>query len=116
MSSSTWDDIKKTIKNGVAIATQKTEEYTKLGKIKVDVFNIKRTMDKAYEDIGREVYGLLSADPKAAVAQNSKILELVKTVTKHKQAIQDKEKEIEDLKKEKEVKTEVPSDTAEPKK
>jgi hypothetical protein len=111
-----WDDIKKTIKNGVSVAAQKTEEYTKVGKIKVDIFNIKRTIDKAYSDIGEEVFALLSANPKAVVAQNPKVLELVKAIVKNKQDIEAKEKEIEALKKDEEPKKETPPPTTETKK
>jgi len=41
-----WDDIAKTIREGVDTVVEKTEKLTKIGKIKIDILNIKRNIDK----------------------------------------------------------------------
>ena len=54
-----WEDIKKKLKEGVTVAAEKTEEYTKIGKVKVEILNINRNIDKTFTNLGREVYTLI---------------------------------------------------------
>ena len=54
-----WDDIARTIRDGVGTVVEKTEELTKIGKIKVDIINIKRNVDKNFSELGGKVYHLI---------------------------------------------------------
>ena len=98
MPSTLWDDIKKTVKEGVSVAAEKTEEYTKIGKVKVDILNIKRNIDKLYEDLGKQVYDLLSQGKKGDLASNKRIGELFTKLKEQTAALKKKESEIEDIK------------------
>lgn len=98
MPSTLWEDIKKTVKEGVSVAAEKTEEYTKIGKIKVDILNIKRNIDKLYEDLGKEVYRLLSSGKKSDVAGNPKVEALFGKLKAQLAALKKKESEIEHVK------------------
>ena len=60
MPTSIWDDFKKTLLDTVNVAAEKTEELTKIGKLKVDLLNLNRTLDKTYKALGREIYVRIS--------------------------------------------------------
>jgi len=100
MPSKFWNDLKKTLKDGFNVAAEKTEEYTKIGKIKVEILNIKRNIDKAYGDLGKEVFGLLSKGKDEGLSANAKVKEFLcksKSMTKE---INDKEALVEKIKEE----------------
>ena len=105
MPSTLWEDIKKTVKEGVSVAAEKTEEYTKIGKVKVDILNIKRNIDKLYEDLGKEVYGLLSSGKKGDFSGNPKVDALFNKLKDQQAALKKKESEVESIKKDVAAKT-----------
>ena len=126
MASTTWEDIKKKVKGGVAIAADKTEEYAKIGKLKVDIVKINHNLDKAYAGLGRAMHKLLSKSKKVDVTDNAQVKTLITKIDDLNKSVQTKEKEIESIKKEsaakmkkdvKETETQEPkSTTAAPKK
>lgn len=100
MSPSLWEDVKKTFKEGVSIAAEKTEEYTKIGKVKVEILNIKRNIDKSFTDLGRGVYTHIAGGRKTDVAEAEKVKKLVAEIKDLKASLKAKEAEIEAIKKE----------------
>jgi hypothetical protein len=54
-----WEKIKKSLKDGAALSMEKIEEYTKLGKLKVEEMAAKRKIERNFIDIGERVYDLL---------------------------------------------------------
>jgi len=91
-----WDDIKKSV-GGFASkaaekageltreAAEKAEEMTQLGKIKLDLFQIKRDIDKKYTELGSLVYGLIKKTKKTNISGDenvSKLVEGLKTLEK----------------------------------
>jgi len=100
MSSSLWEDIKKTVKEGFSTAAEKTEEYTKIGKLKVDILNIKRNIDKTYTDLGRDVYSLIKGAQKNDLAKNEKVAKHIKQIDELKAKLKAKEAEIDAVRKE----------------
>ncbi len=51
-----WGKIKKTVADGVAVAAEKTEEYTRLGKAKLDILTIRRSITQKRTELGSAVY------------------------------------------------------------
>ena len=45
-----WEKVRKSVIDGVQIAAEKTEELTKLGKIKIEILNIKRKISKNFTE------------------------------------------------------------------
>jgi len=93
-----WEDIKGKFERGFSAAAEKTEELRKIGKIKVDIIGIKRSLDSRHQELGKETYTLLSADKKAAPGQNAKVKELVAAIDALNASLSQKEKEIEQIK------------------
>ncbi len=95
-----WEDIKKKLKEGVTVAAEKTEEYTKIGKVKVEILNINRNIDKTFTNLGREVYTLIDKKKGAEISKNKKVVELVAKIKDLKSSLAAKEAEIEAIKQE----------------
>ena len=89
---SLWDDIAKTIREGVDTVVGKTEEYTRIGKIKIDIINIKRNVEKNFSELGGRVYHLMVEKSKTQIAADKevkKIIDSIKLLEKELQAKKD---------------------------
>jgi hypothetical protein len=56
-----WEKIKQSLKDGATISIEKIEEYTRLGKLKLDELGTKRKIERNYSDIGTRVFDLVEA-------------------------------------------------------
>jgi len=101
---SIWNDVKKTVKEGFTVATEKTEEYTKIARVKVDILAKKKDLDRAFRDLGEKAFDHLNAGKKTPLGQGSDVKTLIEQIQTLKKAIKDKEAEIEKIKKEAEGK------------
>ena len=54
-----WDKIKKGLKDGAVMSAEKIEEYTKIGKLKLDELSAKRKIERNFLDIGERFYDLV---------------------------------------------------------
>ena len=72
-----WDDISEKFKKSVSVLANKTDEYTKIGKIKVDIISIKRDLDKVYNELGEKVYDLIVDEKNTRIASNEDVKELI---------------------------------------
>ncbi|MDR2693576.1 MAG: hypothetical protein LBB74_05095 [Chitinispirillales bacterium] len=53
-----WEKIKKSLKEGAVMSAEKIEEYTKVGKLKIDEMSAKRKIERNFLDIGERFYDL----------------------------------------------------------
>jgi len=56
-----WTKIKKGVKDGATLSMEKIEEYSKIGKLKVEEFATKKKVERNYCNIGQALYGLVEA-------------------------------------------------------
>ena len=101
---SLWDDIKKKVQEGVAVAADKTDELRKIGKVKVDIIGVKRSLDTGYKDLGMAVHDFISSGKKGDLKQDSKVKELVTAIDGFVASLVEKEAEIEKIKQDAEAK------------
>ncbi|HHS13623.1 MAG TPA: hypothetical protein ENN03_07610 [bacterium] len=94
---SSWDDFKTSMKSFFNSAADKTEEYAKIGKIKVDIVNLKRSLDRQYQEMGKAVFDALKKDDQTALGGKAEIQKLMAGIQKQIDHIKDKEKEIEKI-------------------
>jgi len=90
--STLWDDIAKTIREGVDTVVGKTEELTKIGKTKVEIINIKRNIEKNFAELGGKVYQLIVEEKQTKIASNvdvKNLIDLVKSLEKELKAKQE---------------------------
>jgi len=91
---SLWDDIAKTIREGVDTVVGKTEEYTKIGKIKIDIINIKRNVEKNFSELGGRVYHLMVEQNKTQISADKEVKKIVESVKLLEKELQAKKDEL----------------------
>lgn len=93
-----WDDIAKSIREGVDTVVEKTGELTKMGKIKVDIINIKRNVEKNFAELGGKVYHLIVEEKSTQVAANKEVKELIECIKILEKELQEKNEEMKNVK------------------
>ena len=93
-----WDKIKKGLKDGASLSMEKIEEYTKLGKLKIEELAAKRKIERNFMDMGERTFDLIESGKDGAsigtdlVIQKS--IESVKALRDELIEIEKKMKEI----------------------
>jgi hypothetical protein len=99
-----WEDITKTIKDGVDTFVEKTEELTRIGRIKVDILNIKRKIEKNFTELGGKVYNLIVEKNKTQVADDREVKAVLDRIKNLEKELRDKNVELTKVKTKEEVK------------
>ncbi len=76
-----WEKIKKNLKDGAAMSMEKIEEYTKIGKLKVEEMSAKRKIERNYIDAGERVYELIHEGKGSGVADDLVIRKSVENIS-----------------------------------
>ncbi len=97
-----FEDIKNGIRDGIELVVDKTEEYTKIGKLKVDILGIKRNIEKLFSELGGQTYELLSKNDKAVVSGDEEVKKLVEELKIQEEKLDAKKNEIKKVKEQKE--------------
>lgn len=61
-----WEKIKKNFKDGAALSIEKIEEYSKIGKLKIEEFAAKKKIERNCIDIGERVFDLAETSERRA--------------------------------------------------
>ncbi|MFC1651036.1 hypothetical protein ACFL2X_05645, partial [Candidatus Latescibacterota bacterium] len=72
-----WEKIKKSVSEGVSIAAEKTEEYSKIGKNKLETLNIKRKISKTFTELGGITYDSIKAGNTEEIMKSSDVENLI---------------------------------------
>ena len=99
-----WERISKSFVNGVTVAVEKTEEFTKLGKAKLEILNTKRKISKSFTELGGITYDAIKTNKTEELSKKSEVKELVKTIKELESDLAGKEETYGDLKKKTETK------------
>ncbi len=90
------------IRDGLELVVDKTEEYSKIGKIKVDIFTTKRNIEKQFTELGGRVYELVTDETAASVQDDDEVKKIIKDIKALEVQLADKEANIDLVKEEKE--------------
>ena len=88
------DDHARTIREGVDTVVEKTEELTRIGRIKVDILNIKRNVEKNFSELGGRVYQLISKEKNAAISTDKEAKEIIECIKILEKELDDKKSEL----------------------
>ena len=99
-----WERISKSFVNGVTVAAEKTEEFTKLGKAKLEILNTKRKISKSFTELGGITYDAIKTKKTEELLKKSEVKELVNTIKELEADLDSKEEIYGDLKKKTETK------------
>ncbi len=90
-----WDDLTSMFKRGVSVVAKKTDEYTRIGKIKVDIIGIKRDIEKQFSTLGAKVYQLIVEENNTKIASNEEVKAVLDKVSELKKSLNAKKDELE---------------------
>jgi hypothetical protein len=92
-----WEKIKKGLKDGAVMSVEKIEEFTKIGKLKVDEMSAKRKIERNFLDIGERFYDLAQDAREASAPEDlviTKAIENVRSLYAEVAEINEKIKEV----------------------
>ena len=109
MMSKLWDDLKDNMKDWSVtavekaeemskIAVAKTEEMTLISKVKFEIHQLHREMNKVYENLGKLAFEHTKNEHMASFSGNKDFFKLVSKIEDLKIKIEMKEKDINDIK------------------
>ncbi len=109
--SNLWKEIKDNVKEWSAaaikkadevskLAVEKTGDFTKISKIKLDIHQTQKEIDKNFEDLGRYIYVQAKDKNVTSFKTNTEFNEAIKKQDDFKTKIKNFEKEIDNIKKE----------------
>ncbi len=93
--SSLWDDVKNAILDGYVYAADKAEELTQIGRAKVEVLRLNRTIARTMSEIGGRVFDLFERGAQADIPNDDSIAQAVGRITALRTEVQKWEREIE---------------------
>jgi hypothetical protein len=76
----TWNKIKKSMSEGYQNLTKKTNEMTQIGRLKIEMIAVKRDIEKAFIELGGQVYHNLKSKRKDDLLSDQRITHLVKDI------------------------------------
>ncbi|MCI0495042.1 hypothetical protein L0Z72_08530 [candidate division KSB1 bacterium] len=74
------DDLAKLFKKGITVVAKKTDEYTKIGKIKVEIIGIKRDIEKRFSELGGRTFQLIAEENNTKVAANEEVKSIIEAI------------------------------------
>jgi hypothetical protein len=92
-----WEKIKKNFKDGAALSIEKIEEYSKIGKLKIEEFAAKKKVERNCVDIGERVFDLVETGKTAEVINDlliKKAIENIRALNEELAAIDRKIKSV----------------------
>jgi hypothetical protein len=102
-----WQDVKKGFKDTVTYVSEKTEELTTMGKLKIDIAGLNRKKDKKFNDLGKLVHSKLQAEEGLVLDSDDEVKAILEEIDNLNKELEEKEKELEEVgKKEEEEKAE----------
>jgi len=77
---SLWNNIKKGLMEGIHTATDKTSEYTKIGRIKIDILGVKKEIEEKLLELGGRLYDQVVEKDKYDIQGDKYIMQLIEQV------------------------------------
>jgi len=91
---SLWERVKK----GLVVAAEKTDEFTKMGKLKIDIAGTHRKIEQNFEELGGKVYDITKTGKrKKAVTDDKDISKLIEKIKGLEKELGEKEEELNGL-------------------
>lgn len=95
------DSLWEKVKQGFMLAAERTDELTKMGKLRLDIAATHRKIRQNFEELGGRAYELLKSGKKGkkSVTDDEDIAALIKTIKVLEKQLSKEEKELNKLRK-----------------
>jgi hypothetical protein len=98
-SKSLWENLKKGLEQGIKTISEKTEELTEMGRLKLEILSVKRDIEKQFIELGGRSYQILKTDGTARIDQDTPIKELVEKIRMQEKKLDELNLKYENMKK-----------------
>lgn len=92
-----WDKIKKSVLDGVTTAAEKTEEYTKIGKAKLDILAVKHKITRQFTELGGLVYDAVKDNKSESALASDEVAAVIKRLNELDEELAKRENEMDML-------------------
>lgn len=92
---SLWDDVKNAILDGYVYAADKAEELSQVGRAKVEILRLNRSIARTMSEIGGRVFDLFERGTQADIPEDEEIASAVKRIAALRADVAKLEREIE---------------------
>jgi len=96
-------DIWKSIKDSYQTISDKTNEMTKIGRIKLEILAIKRDLEKLFIELGGRVYDIYNAKKELTIFKDEMNLKLISRINEKENKLKQLQKKMETIKQEENV-------------
>jgi len=95
-----WEKVKKSFKDGASLSMEKIEEFTKIGKLKVEEMAAKRKIERNFIDMGERTFDLIEEGKKETVGDDLTIKKAVENINALRDELVNIEKKIKEVQEE----------------
>lgn len=95
---SLWENLKKGLVDGLHTATDKTTEYTKIGRIKIDLLGLKKELEEKLLELGCRIYQAYDEKKDISLTNDMKLKQLLTRISELDQELKDYQKELKKIK------------------
>lgn len=75
-----WAKMKSGIKDGAVFSANKIEQYSKIGKLKVDQFTVRKKIESVQNDLGVRIYDLVKSGKADTAGEDIAIVSFVEKI------------------------------------
>ena len=75
-----WNNIKKGLMDGIHTATDKTSEYTKIGRIKIDILGVKKEIEEKLLELGGRLYDMVAEKEMYDIKSDKRVMQLIEQI------------------------------------
>jgi len=75
-----WANIKKGFMEGIQSASDKTSEYTRIGRIKIDILGVKKEIEEKLLELGGRLYDQIAEKRNYDIQNDKYILQLIEQI------------------------------------
>jgi len=89
-----WQKLKLGISEGYQTLSDKTEELTRIGRLKLEIIAVKRDIEKGFIELGGRVYQSFQEKNKDHILTDQTILNLINDIERKESALTDLEEKV----------------------
>jgi|Deesub1362B_J571_1020462.scaffolds.fasta_scaffold01435_3 predicted RNase H-like nuclease (RuvC/YqgF family) len=102
MTAKLWEDIKKGAQETLSYLSEKTEELTTIGRLKVEIANVRKKMEGQFRELGKYVYEAVERDEASKLGEDEKVRQFVSEISTLEKQLREKEEELKSVGRKKE--------------
>ena len=92
-----WEKIKKGLRDGASVSMEKIEEFSKLGKLKIEEIAAKRKIERNFADIGERTFDLIEESKGTEIHDDLAVKKAVENVIALREELADIEKKMKEV-------------------